>query len=112
MKAADFRRLALALPDVVEADHHGFPSFRVASKIFATLRDSEHAHVFVDADEIERALDVAGDACAELWWGKKLCGLRIELARADRRLVGHWLAAAWRARAPKKSLAKLERPAS
>ncbi|MBI5434982.1 MAG: MmcQ/YjbR family DNA-binding protein [Planctomycetes bacterium] len=112
MKAADFRRLALALPDAVEADHHGLPSFRVATKIFATLRDAEHGHVFVDVDEIERALDLAGEWCTELWWGKKLCGLRIELAQADRRLVGHWLAAAWRARAPKKSLAKFDRPSS
>jgi hypothetical protein len=32
------RTLALALPEAVEIDHHGFPSFRVAGKIFATLR--------------------------------------------------------------------------
>ena len=30
------RRLALALPDAVEEDHHGRPSFRVGGKIFAT----------------------------------------------------------------------------
>ena len=31
------RQLALALPEAVEQDHHGFPSFRVAGRIFATL---------------------------------------------------------------------------
>jgi hypothetical protein len=30
------RELALALPEAVEQDHHGRPSFRVAGKIFAT----------------------------------------------------------------------------
>ena len=33
------RRLALSLPDAVEQDHHGRPSFRVAGRIFATLWD-------------------------------------------------------------------------
>jgi hypothetical protein len=28
------RRLALGLPEAVEQDHHGRPSFRVAGKIF------------------------------------------------------------------------------
>ena len=31
------RQLALDLPEAVEQDHHGRPSFRVAGKIFATL---------------------------------------------------------------------------
>ena len=31
------RRLSLALPEAVEADHHGMASFRVAGKIFCTL---------------------------------------------------------------------------
>jgi hypothetical protein len=35
--AEQARRLALALPEAVEQDHHGRPSFRVAGKIFATL---------------------------------------------------------------------------
>ena len=33
----DIRRLALALPDTAEADHHGMPSFRVKGKIFSTI---------------------------------------------------------------------------
>ena len=36
------RRLGLALPEAVEQDHHGRPSFRVAGKIFATLWDEQH----------------------------------------------------------------------
>jgi hypothetical protein len=33
----DFRRIALSMPDVVEASHAGHPDFRVGGKIFATL---------------------------------------------------------------------------
>jgi hypothetical protein len=32
-----FRQIAMALPEVVEEDHWGRPSFRVNKKIFATL---------------------------------------------------------------------------
>lgn len=32
--------IALGFPEAVEQDHHGFPSFRVRSKIFATLPDA------------------------------------------------------------------------
>jgi len=39
---AEVRQLALALPEVVEQDHHGRPSFRVAGRILATLWDHEH----------------------------------------------------------------------
>lgn len=37
MTAAEFRRLALSLPDAIEAAHMGHPDFRVGGKIFATL---------------------------------------------------------------------------
>jgi YjbR protein len=35
--AADFRRIALALPEAVEGSHFGSADFRVGGKIFATL---------------------------------------------------------------------------
>lgn len=31
------RRMALSLPESLEQDHHGIPSFRVGGKIFCTL---------------------------------------------------------------------------
>jgi hypothetical protein len=37
MSAADFRRIALTLPDTTEASHFGNPDFRVGGRIFATL---------------------------------------------------------------------------
>ena len=37
MKAADFRRIALTMPEAVEGSHFGNADFRVNGKIFATL---------------------------------------------------------------------------
>src|SRR3989454_6777840 len=37
MTAAEFRRIALSLPQAAEASHMGHPDFRVAGRIFATL---------------------------------------------------------------------------
>ena len=36
MKLADVRKFALALPEVAEAPHHHYGSFRVRGKILAT----------------------------------------------------------------------------
>lgn len=37
MTVEEFRKTALALPDVEERAHMGHPDFRVAGRIFATL---------------------------------------------------------------------------
>ncbi|MEP6893662.1 MAG: MmcQ/YjbR family DNA-binding protein [Gaiellaceae bacterium] len=66
------RRLALALPEAVELDHHGRPSFRVADKIFATQWDEEHMNVMLDEGGIHSAIHGAPEACEEVWWGKSL----------------------------------------
>lgn len=100
--ADDARRLALSNPEAYEADHHGFPSFRVTTKIFATLPDDEHLHVMVGGDEI-RAL--AGDQPAvykEFWWGKRLACVRVNLDRADPAEVAELLTDAWSRKAPRR----------
>lgn len=55
MSREQIRRLALALPEVVEQDHHGRPSFRVAGRIFATLWDEGHMNVMLDQPGIPRS---------------------------------------------------------
>ena len=37
MSSRSFRRIALALPEVVEGSHQGHADFRVGNRIFATL---------------------------------------------------------------------------
>ena len=97
---ADARRLALALPDAVEQDHHGRPSFRVRGRIFATLWDPGHMNVMVDEPGIRTAVEAHPAACAEVWWGKRLAAVRVALARADEALLGELLEDAWERKAP------------
>jgi hypothetical protein len=100
ISAEDARRLALALPGAVEADHHGRPSFRVAGKIFATLWDENHLNVMLDEPGIRTAVEAAPDVCAERWWGKRLAAVQVDLDSVDTALVADLLTDAWEQRAP------------
>ena len=80
----------------MEQPHHGFPSFRVGGKIFATLPDEEHLNESPDRPRRGRGRGRGGPAaCEELWWGKKLSGVRVRLADADAGLVAELLSDAW-----------------
>ena len=96
----DVRRLALGLPESAERDHHGFPSFRVRGRIFATLPDNGHAHIMIDPEEVRIAVAENPGICAELWWGKRLACVRVTLAAADPDLLAELLTDAWRRAAP------------
>ena len=102
MTLAEARRLALALPETAEEDHHGIPSFRVRNRVFATVPDGRHVRVMLDADVIRAAVNDDPRAFAELWWGKKLSGVTVALASADHRRVTELLEEAWRRVAPKR----------
>src|SRR5687768_15449386 len=98
------RQLALALPEAVEQDHHGRPSFRVAGKIFATQWDEHHMNVMLDEDGIRTAIYNDPETCAEVWWGKRLTAVRVDLQRADADMLANLLADAWETKAPKRLL--------
>ncbi len=99
--------LALALPESVESDHHGRPSFRVNGKIFATLPDAAHMNVMLDEPGIRTAVQAHPEACAERWWGKRLAAVQVDLECGDPALLSELLADAWEGKAP----ARLARPA-
>ncbi len=101
---AEARRLALSFPETTEEDHHGIPSFRVGNKIFATVPDGQHVRVMLDADATRAAIGDDPAAFEELWWGKKLSGVTVTLARADHRRVTALLEEAWRRIAPRRLL--------
>ena len=77
----EVRRIALALPEAVEQDHHGRPSFRVGGKIFATLWDDRHLNVMLDEPGILTAVQTRPGVCAERWWGKRLAAVQVDLSR-------------------------------
>jgi len=96
------RSLALSLPEAVEQDHHGRPSFRVGGKIFATLWSEERMNVMLDEDGVRTAVHEAPEACKEVWWGKRLAAVGVALARVDRELLQELLTDAWEQKAPKR----------
>jgi hypothetical protein len=96
------RRLALSLPETVEQDHHGRPSFRVAGRIFATLWDAEHMNVMLDEPGIRTAVQAHPGACSEAMWGKRLAAVRVELPIVEPGLLGELLADAWEGKAPER----------
>jgi len=96
------RRIALALPEAVEQDHHGRPSFRVAGKIFATQWDSEHMNVMLDEGGILTAVDADPETCEPVHWGKRLAAVRVDLRRADADRLRELLTDAWETKAPER----------
>jgi hypothetical protein len=68
------RTFALGLPEAVEMDHHGFPSFRVAGKIFATLRaDPPRLMVKLTVEDQDNLCGGHPDAITPVsgYWGRK-----------------------------------------
>lgn len=100
--ADEARRIALALPETLEQDHHGRPSYRVAGRIFCTQWDEGHVNVMLDEDGIRTAVQTHPNVCAEVWWGKRLSAVRVTLADADAGLLDELLADAWEGKAPRR----------
>jgi hypothetical protein len=102
------RTMALALPEAVEMDHHGFPSFRVAGKIFATLR-REPARLMIKLDpEDQRNLAEGRPAIIAPvpgYWGRK-GSTYVDYSEADDEMLTSLLRLAWAGVAPK----RLNRP--
>ena len=94
----DVRRLALALEGTSEAPHHERTSFRVGGKIFATMPpDGGSVNVLLGEEDARAA---ASDPGVELlWWGKRVSGVRVDLAVADADTLAELLEEAWRQRA-------------
>jgi len=101
MNIAEARAFALSLPEATEAPHHESNSFRVRGKIFATVPPiAGLLHVFVDDEMREAACAALPEAFENLYWGKKIAGLRIHLSSAPEADVRRLLAYAWRRKAP------------
>jgi hypothetical protein len=104
MTEDDIRRLALALPEAVEADHHGIPSFRVAGKIFCTV-NPELSRMMVKLDlEDQHNLAEAHPGVIEAvpgYWGRKGSTF-VAYERADAALIATLLQMSFANVAPKR----------
>lgn len=102
MKLPQVRRFAMSLPAVTEEPHFTYTSFRVGGKIFATVPpEGEHLHVFVADEEREIALAMEPAFLEKLFWGKRVVGVRVSLAKAKPRVVNKLLTLAWTRKASK-----------
>jgi hypothetical protein len=61
-------------------------------------------NVMLDEDGIRTAIHDAPDICEEVWWGKRLAAVRVNLTRIDPEVLANLLADAWELRAPKRLL--------
>ncbi len=102
MNLEQVRRFALSLPEVTEAPHFEYTSFRIRGKIIATAPpDGEHLHIFVGDQVRDLALAIDPAFLEKLLWGNQVRGLRVLLARAKPRVVNELVREAWLRRAPK-----------
>ncbi len=102
MNSGDIRRLALALPEAVEADHFGMPSFRVAGKIFCTIH-TDRPRMMVKLDpEDQTNLSAGHPGVVEPvrgYWGRKGSTF-VAYESANEALVAILLDLAWAKVAP------------
>lgn len=109
MKLDEARKMALALPETGEQPHFHFTSFRVRGKIFATAPpEGAHLHVMVSEHDAKAAAAEDPKSFEALTWGAKIAGVRVTLAKADRERVRELLEEAWRKKAPKALIKKLD----
>lgn len=104
MTAADFRRIALSFPEVVEHAHMSHPDFRVRGKVFATLGYPDESHGMVKLTP-EQQHDYLKSEPHVFSPSKGAWGLRgstiVKLKAAKKTSLLSALAAAWRNAAPK-----------
>ena len=105
MSPADFKRLALRLPEVMASAHMGHPDFRVGGRIFATLGYPKAGWGMVkltpDQQEFYVRAQPAAWVPANGSWGRQ--GATTVLLRLARNaLVREALLEAWTNRAPKR----------
>ncbi len=109
MTVAEFRKLALSLPETEERQHMDHPDFRVAGKIFATLGypdktrgmvklSPEDQHNF-SKDYPEAFVPVKGT------WGRR-GATSVYLKAAKKEVLAKAIEAAWRNTAPKRLLSR------
>jgi hypothetical protein len=111
MTVEQFRKMALALPDVEERAHMQHPDFRVRSKIFATLGypDKEHGVLMLTPEQQNLYVRDTPEIFSPVRgaWGKAGSTL-VSLNAANSEAVGDAMTAAWQ-NAVSKAAAKKRR---
>jgi len=102
MTLTEIREMALGLPESVEQDHFGKPSFRVRGRIYATLPDGTHLNVMIAPFDVDAVVRAEPASCAALLWGKEVRGVRVSFSQASPAMVEELLRTAWKRKASKR----------
>jgi hypothetical protein len=112
MSSNRFRRVALSLPGVIEASHHGHADFRAGKRIFATLSysDQDWGMVKLTPEQQTVLVEAEPDIFRPVpgGWGKRGC-TNVRLNAADQTTLRSALTLAWTNIAPKSLLKAHER---
>ncbi len=111
MTSEEFRKMALSLPETVEAAHMGHPDFRVGGKIFATLSPPGQGWAMVKLTPEQRESLVQSEpevfAAFNGAWGRD-GATKVQLRAAKKSTLRAALVFAWRNRAPKRIVQKVD----
>jgi hypothetical protein len=92
--------MALALPDVVEAEHFAQPDFRVRNRIFATLpKDADAVCLKTTPINLDALVSADSITFRNEWRGR---WLRVQLDRIGTTTLEELLVDAWTLVAPKR----------
>jgi hypothetical protein len=109
---AEFRKIALRLPQATESAHMQHPDFRVAGKIFATLGYPDRSSGMVKLTAAQQVSAMAAHprmfSRAAGAWGRRGSTI-VTLPHATRAVLRAALRQAWENSAPKKLLASTAR---
>lgn len=111
MSVADFRTIALSMPEAVESAHMDHPDFRVGGKVFASLffGGADKGMVKLTPAQQAEFIDDRPDVFEPIKgaWGKR-GATQVNLNEAAKTDLRRALIAAWRNTAPKKLIDELD----
>ena len=101
-----FRTLALSMPGADEVPHFARTSFRVGTKIFATMTP-DGREAMVPVKPVERCLGMIAEDPETYFeyagWTRRLGSLGIRLAKADTKTLRGLVIEAWERLSPRKA---------
>ena len=107
--ADELRQAALSLPEAVERETWGHPTFRVRNKMFAALADDgSQASVKATRQEQEALLAAAPETFGVPAYVGRHGWVSIQLATADPAEVRELVEEAWRQTAPRRLVAAFD----
>lgn len=111
-------RMKRCLPLVATGSTAGFRDHRVAeaallrrSRVDGPRRqdlrhavDEDHMNVMLEEGGIRSAVHSEPETCEEVWWGKRLAAVCVDLRRVDAEMLANLLEDAWESKAPRRLL--------